>query len=61
VKVTLSGKGRAYTNFRSRLPLAATVVLDPPLGSERCADLAFPGAPGPACTENLLGGKITCK
>ena len=60
IQFAVSGKDGSYAVTPAQLPLAATVVLDPPYAAtNQCGEAAFTG-PGPSCTY-AASGLVKCK
>ena len=63
VKFTMSGSKGGFATLPVSLPLAATMVLDPPTAETgQCGEVGFAGpAPLPVCTFNRTGTTLSCK
>jgi hypothetical protein len=61
VTFTVTGKNGSYAINTANLPLAATIILDPPFASNnQCGELRFTG-PVPRCTYAAGPGILKCK
>jgi hypothetical protein len=62
IKFNIKGRNGSWPVAPNRIPLAATLVLDPPVATTgECGEARFPGPPAPSCAFKPSGNTVRCR